>query len=182
VARARPDGVVIDGSEFSGGATLIAALRRRLGARVAILVSDQFDVSQLLKTAGPGARGVYVATTEALPERTSLTPAGARFVASFGTAARERFTVNSAAAAEVVLKAIARSDGSRASVLSSLRSLHVEDGILGSFAFDRYGDMTPAAVTILRVTGDTPLDARLPPSLEGSEVDRVIVVPASLAG
>jgi hypothetical protein len=29
----------------------------------------------------------------------------------------------------------------------------VEGGVLESFRFDRYGDITPAKVTILRVTG-----------------------------
>ena len=40
-------------------------------------------------------------------------------------------------AAEVVLDAIARSDGTRASVLEELRATDVKDGILGSFRFDR---------------------------------------------
>ena len=89
--------------------------------------------------------------------------------------------MNAAAAAEVVLQAIARSDGTRASVLRSLRSLHVTDGILGSFTFDR-GDISPARVTVLRVTGCTPIDRAAPDYLEGAVVERVIEVPASLSG
>ena len=89
--------------------------------------------------------------------------------------------MNAAAAAEVVLQAIARSDGTRASVLRSLRSLHVTDGILGTFTFAQ-GDISPARVTVLRVTGSTPKGVRLPSYLEGAAVERVIEVPASLSG
>jgi serine/threonine protein kinase len=51
--------------------------------------------------------------------------------------------------------AITRSDGSRASVLEELRTVEVKDGLLGDFRFDRYGDITPAKLTVLRVTGRT---------------------------
>ena len=49
----------------------------------------------------------------------------------------------------------------------------VTDGILGSFTFDR-GDISPARVTVLRVTGSTPRNVRLPIYLEGADVERVI--------
>jgi ABC-type branched-subunit amino acid transport system substrate-binding protein/streptogramin lyase len=180
VARARVDGVVIGGADWVGGA-LVKALRARLGPRVAIMVGDQFDVGGLLDDAGRAAHGVYLATTEALPDAGSLTPAAARFAASFGAAARRGFAMNAAAAAEVVLQAIARSDGTRASVLRSLRSLRVTNGILGTFTFAD-GDISPARVTVLRVTGSTPKGVQLPLSLEGAAVERVIEVPASLSG
>ena len=40
------------------------------------------------------------------------------------------------------MAAIARSDGTRASVLRELRESEANDGILGSFRFDANGDMT----------------------------------------
>ncbi len=180
VARARVDGIVIGGGDDVGG-PLVKALRARLGPRIAIMVGDQFHVDRLIPSAGRAAHGVYVATTEALPDAGALTPAAARFAALFGPAAHRGFAINAAAAAEVVLQAIAHSDGTRASVLRSLRTLHVTDGILGSFTFDR-GDIAPARVTVLRVTGSTPNSVRLPIYLEGAAVERVIEVPASLSG
>jgi ABC-type branched-subunit amino acid transport system substrate-binding protein/streptogramin lyase len=180
VARARVDGVVIGGSDWVGG-PLVKALRARLGPRVAIMVGDEFSVPGLLDSAGRAAHGVHVATTKAMPDAGSLTPAAARFAARFGTAAHRGYAMNAAGAAEVVLQAIARSDGTRASVLRSLRSLHVTDGILGTFTFDR-GDISPARATVLRVTGSTPKGVRLPIFLEGATVERVIEVPASLSG
>jgi ABC-type branched-subunit amino acid transport system substrate-binding protein/streptogramin lyase len=181
VAAARPDGVVIDGSNFTGGAVLIKALRARLGPRAAIMVGDLLSVADVLHAAGRKARGVYVATTEALPVAESLTPAGARFVASFGNAAYRQWAMHAAQAAEVVLQAIEHSDGTRDSVLRTLRSLRVRNGIIGSFAFDR-GDITPARVAIMRITGAVTRDAEVPEISEGAEVERVIEVRADLAG
>ena len=59
--------------------------------------------------------------------------------------------LEAAQAAELVVQAIARSDGTRASVLRELKASHVRDGLLGSFRFDSNGDLTPAAVAIMRI-------------------------------
>lgn len=55
-----------------------------------------------------------------------------------------------AQAAQVLLDAIARSDGTRASVTKELFATRVRGGILGTFGFDRNGDTTEQKVTILR--------------------------------
>ena len=52
------------------------------------------------------------------------------------------FTPYAAQSTEVLLAAIAASDGTRASVSHQLLSVRVTDGILGSFGFDQNGDMT----------------------------------------
>ena len=52
----------------------------------------------------------------------------------------------------MVIGAIARSDGTRASVLRELRATRVRTASW-ELQFDRNGDITPAKVTILRVTG-----------------------------
>jgi hypothetical protein len=88
------------------------------------------------------------------------------------------FVLEGAQAAEVVLDAIARSDGTRASVLRQMRATEVTDGILGSFRFNRYGDITPAQIPLLRITRKTSPD----PSLQGAIVDRMVEVPEELAG
>ena len=54
-------------------------------------------------------------------------------------------------AAEILLDAIARSDGTRASVTRELPRTQVDNGILGNIRFDRYGDLTEGPVTIVRV-------------------------------
>jgi ABC-type branched-subunit amino acid transport system substrate-binding protein len=80
------------------------------------------------------------------------------------------------------MDAIARSDGTRASVLDELHATEVKDGILGSFHFDANGDITTASIPILRITGATPPGADLPKLFQGAVIDRVVDVPASLVG
>jgi branched-chain amino acid transport system substrate-binding protein len=182
VERAGTEGVVIDGTAFFGSDRLVKALRARLGARATIMAGDGFvPIPDLLQLAGRAARGLYVATSDLPPDAVDLSAAGQRFTRDLGETAHEEFALHAAQATEVVLQAIARSDGTRASVLRGLRATRVKDGILGDFRFDRYGDITPAKITILRVTGKTPPSLRLPSFLEGAVVDRVITMPASLA-
>ena len=50
----------------------------------------------------------------------------------------------------MLLDAIARSDGTRGSVVKELFATKVENGILGSFSFDRFGDIVPAPVGVYR--------------------------------
>jgi hypothetical protein len=67
-------------------------------------------------------------------------------------------------------------------VLEELRAGRVRDGILGTFRFDRNGDMTTAQIPIVRITGATPPGAGLPQDFQGAVVDRVVEVPVNLAG
>ena len=78
------------------------------------------------------------------------------------------------------MDAIARSDGTRASVLDELRASRVRNGLLGSFRFDANGDRTPALVPIMRITGSTPPSAGLPPGLQGAVVNRIQAIPPRL--
>jgi ABC-type branched-subunit amino acid transport system substrate-binding protein len=75
-------------------------------------------------------------------------------------------------ATEVLLDAIARSDGSRASVVKQLFSLRVRRGILGDFRFTPTGDITQQPITILRA--QTPGGAKEIQGYEGGVIDRVI--------
>jgi hypothetical protein len=62
----------------------------------------------------------------------------ARYSSSpFGSAHRPSSAVYGAQAAEIFLDAIARSDGTRASVTRELFETRVEDGLLGNISFDR---------------------------------------------
>ncbi len=53
----------------------------------------------------------------------------------------------------MLLDAIACSDGTRASDVGELFATKVENGILGSFSFDRNGDIVPAPVGVYRFEG-----------------------------
>jgi ABC-type branched-subunit amino acid transport system substrate-binding protein len=70
----------------------------------------------------------------------------------FGTARTGTGGAPAAAqATEILLAAIAGSDGTRSSVTARVLADRVNDGILGTFRFDRNGDMSPGPVTIYRV-------------------------------
>jgi ABC-type branched-subunit amino acid transport system substrate-binding protein/streptogramin lyase len=180
LARADVDGVLL-GSGIDE--ELVMRLRSRLGPRVPLMAgSDSAYIPDLLEAAGRAAHGMYVATTELTANGPGMTAAAKRFAGEVGATSHGAYALQTAQATEVLLEAIARSDGTRASVLRELHATRVRNGLIGDFGFDRYGDVTPARVMILRVTGTTPSGVELPPHLHGAVVERVLTVPASLAG
>jgi len=182
IARSGAQGVVVGGDPFDGGDRLVRALRSRLGERVTIMGGFLFAFApHVLKQIGPAARGLYATTLDHPATALPLTAAGRRFARDVGAFdAPLQGILEAGQAAELVLKAIARSDGTRASVLEELRASEVRKGILGSFRFDRNGDMTTTLIPILRLTGTTPPGAGLPSDFQGAVVDRVVRVPARL--
>jgi hypothetical protein len=88
------------------------------------------------------------------PPNDQLTGEGKQFVASFSKkfgAQPSRYAVATAQAMDVLLDAIARSDGSRGSVTSNLFTTRVSNGIFGSFWITPTGDTTLNAVAIHRI-------------------------------
>jgi ABC-type branched-subunit amino acid transport system substrate-binding protein/DNA-binding beta-propeller fold protein YncE len=180
IARSGAQGVVL-GVDPGPARPIIRAIRDRLGARFPIMGSNYFVfVKDVLKFIGPAARGIYVATTDVTRGQLELTPAAKRFLEDFGEDGTGGYILESAQATELVLRAIARSDGTRESVLEQLKASRVKDGILGSFRFDRNGDLTPAKMPIIRITGSTPPSARLPRFMQGAVIDRVVEIPPRL--
>jgi YVTN family beta-propeller protein len=182
IKRARVDTVFLGGLLFGNTGELVKELRAHLGPRVRLVVPDGFlPISDMFRALGPMARSLYVSAPGATDEK-QLAPRGREFVKEF-LASRPAdefnpFAIYAAQAAEVMLDAIARSDGSRASVTRELFATRVRNGILGSFRFDRNGDTTAQRVTILRPTragGERKLIG-----IDGSVAVRVIDVPASM--
>jgi branched-chain amino acid transport system substrate-binding protein len=156
VARFRPDLVYLAGPgeiEHRNVKQLIAELRAVLGPRIVIAGSDNFLGPDAIEDLGSTGEGLLVAAVGTPAEH--LPPGGRAFLRAFrkeGSASAGFFGAAEAAqATEVLLDAIARSDGSRASVVDELFATEVDGGILGSFHFDRNGDITPATVTIRRI-------------------------------
>jgi ABC-type branched-subunit amino acid transport system substrate-binding protein/DNA-binding beta-propeller fold protein YncE len=180
VARSGADGIVLAADPFFGGDRVLKALRTRLGTRATIMAGYFFSFApEVLKRTGAAAHGVYVATSDVPRAELDLGRAAERFAQDFGEG-DNGYVLEAAQTAELVIRAIARSDGTRASVLEELKATRVKDGLLGSFRFDRNGDVTPATVPILRVTGATPPQAGLPSNLQGAVVDRVVEIPRRL--
>ncbi|HET7745098.1 MAG TPA: protein kinase [Gaiellaceae bacterium] len=190
ISRSGADGVFIGARILYPGtaeANAFQTLRARLGRGVAIILTDQWEtVSDLLKATGPSVVGTYM-SNGGLGD---LGAPGRRFMRGFAAAQpggvtpplADSYLPYTAEAAELVLRAIARSDGTRASVLHELRTIRETNGIVGSFRFDRNGDVTPARVTIFRITGNTPRGSHLIREFHGAVVDRVISIPTTLIG
>ena len=160
VERSGAQGVLIGAHPFGASLDLVKAVRARLGTAPRSWSATPSRRSRRTRcsTRRSGLRGVYVATLDVPRTVMPLTAAaGASHVTSTRT---QRGVLEAAQATELVLAAIAGSDGTRASVLARLRASKVRDGILGSFRFDRNGDMTPGWVPILRFTRPDPGNAK----------------------
>lgn len=176
VARAHPDAVFVSGVLDTGGGRVLAALRGALGPRVHLLASDGLlPVSALFRDAGAAARGVHLS----FPGLTNdvLGPAGRHFLAQFrATQPGGRVSeaaIYAAQSAGLLLDAIGRSDGTRASITAELFRTNAEGGIVGSVRFDAHGDAVAAPVTIVRAERAGGSDEVL--STEGAAVERVVL-------
>ncbi|HKX47931.1 MAG TPA: ABC transporter substrate-binding protein [Gaiellaceae bacterium] len=150
IAAARPDAVYLVGLPEGNAKTLIEDLRAELG-QVPIITPDSFALVDAAEELGPIGDGLLT-TVPGIP-RSALPPAGKQFLREFGPtmdAPGAQGAPEAAQATEVLLDAIARSDGTRASVVEELFATKVENGILGSFTFDRFGDIDPAPVGVYR--------------------------------
>jgi branched-chain amino acid transport system substrate-binding protein len=170
VAAARPEAVLMAGAAPPALPAFLGDLRARLGRGPALIGSDGFAQFDRLRESGRAAQGMYVANY-GIPNA-KLPPAGRRLLAA---AERPKDDADNsfaygAQAAEILLDAIARSDGTRASVNRELRATRVEDGILGDIRFDEEGDLVEGPVTIYRFTR------------KGPTVDRVVTVRATGGG
>ena len=152
VATARADVVYLVGFTELNAKRLVADLRAALPS-VKLVAPDSFAAEGIAREFGSVGGGLRVTVPGIPPEE--LPPGGQTFVRDFGKPA-SRVQVGgigapeAAQATEVLLDAIARSDGTRASVVEELFQTKVEGGILGSFSFDRFGDIVPAPVSLYR--------------------------------
>jgi branched-chain amino acid transport system substrate-binding protein len=152
IAKTRADGIFIAGSADDNGVALVTDLRARMGPSVQIMAPDGFDPEDTVTAGGTAAEGMTMSRAGIANER--LGEAGKEFVASFTKrigAPPTGYAVHSAQAMDVLLAAIARSDGTRPSVTRNLLTTRISNGILGSFWITSTGDTTLNAVTIFRV-------------------------------
>jgi branched-chain amino acid transport system substrate-binding protein len=148
------DGVFLAGSLSGGGVDLLRALRAALPPDVRVLAPDGFSVPELLRESGRAANGLLVSVAGVAPE--ALSGHGRQMVEDLREALGEPphlYSVYAAQATELLLGAIARSDGTRRSVVDELFASRVRGGILGDFDVTGTGDSTSNRVTIYRVVG-----------------------------
>jgi branched-chain amino acid transport system substrate-binding protein len=175
VASSGAQAVYLGGLVDTNAGRVIRDLRSELGPSVTLLgPSGLSPIPLLVKKSRRAAIGMYVSFAGILTE--GLPPAGARWARRFGATQHGAQVgpeaIYTAEAAEVLLDAIARSDGTRGSVLVELFRTNVRDGLLGSFGFDPNGDISESPVTILRVR--RPGVSNRVMSAEGATIARVV--------
>ena len=175
VAGSGADAVYVGGLIDTNAGRVLRDLRGRLPADVDLLgPAGLAPVPILMKKSRGAARGMYLSLSGLVPE--SLPPAAARWTKRFMTtqpgADFGPGSVYAAQATEVLLDAIARSDGTRRSVLDELFRMQVVDGLLGSFRFDSNGDISESPMTIVQIRRGGS-DNRVQ-SIEGAPVVRVV--------
>jgi DNA-binding SARP family transcriptional activator/ABC-type branched-subunit amino acid transport system substrate-binding protein len=152
IAATRASGVMLAANVPPGTRALLGDLRAGLGPDVTLIGSEGFYDD--LSPAGQAARGMYVAYPGAAVE--VLPREGKRFLKALEARTGKPglfYTADAAQAAEILLDAIARSDGTRPSVTRQLFQTRVKNGLLGNISFDENGDPVEAPVTIYRWAG-----------------------------
>ena len=148
-----PDGIFIGGiSDFNGG-QVVKDKASVVGDNEAVklMVSDGFVTASLFEEAGPeNLEGAYGSAPVLNPE--DLTGAGAEFIQAYQEkyGDPEVYTAYGAAAAQVLLDAIGRSDGTREDVVEKLFETNIEDGIVGPMSFDENGDPEAGTMSIFQ--------------------------------
>jgi len=143
--------VFLGGLICENGAKLIKDLRSVLGANYPLIGPDGFSD---FTANGPAAAGMYISVAGIPPEKLSGT--GKDFIDKFGAQIGTKvnpYAAYAAQSAEVMLTAIANSDGTRASVTDQLFKTKVTNGILGTFSINKNGDTTNNPVTVYKQTG-----------------------------
>jgi branched-chain amino acid transport system substrate-binding protein len=150
------DGVYIGGiSDFNGGQVVkdkVAVVGDN--EEVMMMASDGFVVASLFEEAGAdNVEGMYGSAPVLNPE--DLTGAGATFLedytAQYGDP--EVYTAYGAAAAQALIDAISRSDGTREDVVAKLFETDIADGIVGPMSFNDQGDPENGLISIFKAEG-----------------------------
>src|SRR3712207_729702 len=146
IRRTGADAVFLGGLVDENGAQVIKDKVAVLGpntGRVKLLAPDGFTQQPTIDESGvENARGMFMSVAGVPVEE--LTGAGKDFIDTFkeelGDEPVDPYAAYGAQAAQVLLDAIAASDGSRSGVIQQLFQTNVENGILGTFEINENGD------------------------------------------
>jgi branched-chain amino acid transport system substrate-binding protein len=153
------DGMFIGGISCFNGGQVIKDKVSVVGDNdaVKLLVSDGFVLDSLFDEAGADTlAGTYGSAPVLNPE--DLTGAGKTFLDAYQAkyGAPEVYTAYAAAAAQALVDAIGRSDGSREDVVAKLFETNITDGIVGPMAFNANGDPKGGLISIFQAEASGP--------------------------
>jgi branched-chain amino acid transport system substrate-binding protein len=145
IKQSGADGVFLGGIICNNGAKLIKDLKAGV-PNAKLIAPDGFSDP---KSNGTAFDGSWVSVAGAPPDQ--LKGVGATFIKNFGKqigATPNPYSQYGAQAMDVMMQAIAASDGTRASVAEKLFGLKVTNGILGTFTINDKGDTSLNPITI----------------------------------
>ncbi len=153
------DGMFVGGISCFNGGQVIKDKVSVVGDNdaVKLLVSDGFVLDSLFDEAGAdNLAGTYGSAPVLNPE--DLTGAGKTFLDAYQAkyGAPEVYTAYAAAAAQALVDAISRSDGSREDVVAKLFETNISDGIVGPMAFNANGDPKGGLISIFQAQASGP--------------------------
>jgi branched-chain amino acid transport system substrate-binding protein len=186
IKATNPDAVFIGGLVDENSGQLINDKVAILGPNtdspskgVMLMLPDGFTTDAIFKRSEggtPNAKGAYFSVAGVGIDK--YKGAALKFISGFKAklngAAVDPYAILGAQAAQVLLDAIAKSDGSRSSVIDQVYKTKVTDGLIGSFALNSNGDLTGAsgAATLYTIyIGTNKLTTLLTTSPEQSLVD-----------
>jgi branched-chain amino acid transport system substrate-binding protein len=148
--------VYLGGIVCNNGVKLLKDLGAVLGKSVTFVGPDGWTPFSATAAAGAAAQGMYISVA-GLPI-TKLGPTGKKFLKAFakyqGKKNVDPYAVYAAQDAQILLGAIRESNGTRLSVVRNMFKARVKDGIMGTFRFDKNGDICPTkAITFYQLKG-----------------------------
>ena len=151
------DAVFLGGLIDENGAKVIkdkVAVLGKNDGKVKLFAPDGFTTQQTIDEAGTAAAGMYMSVAGVPIDE--FKGKGAEFAKAFkptlGGKEIDPYAIYGAQAAQVLLDAIAASDGSRADVISKLFQTKVNNGYLGSFDINENGDPSGAQGAVVGFT------------------------------
>ena len=159
IKNKNPDSVFIGGLIDENSGQLINDKVSILGdnSKVLLMLPDGFttdSVFQRSQGGTPEANGAYYSVAGVGIDK--YKGAALKFINGFKTQLGGKpvdpYAILGAQAAQVLLDAIGKSDGSRGSVIDNVFKTHVNNGLIGSFSLNKNGDLTGAKGAALLFT------------------------------
>jgi branched-chain amino acid transport system substrate-binding protein len=149
--------VYLGGIVCNNGVKVLKDIRSVVGPKVIFVGPDGWTPYSATAGAGSAAEGMYISYA-GLPI-SKLGSTGKKFMVGLRTYAKiagqiPPYAVYQGQSAQIMLSAIARSNGTRASVTSQLFKTNVKNGIMGNIRFDKNGDTVPLkAISFSKMVG-----------------------------
>jgi branched-chain amino acid transport system substrate-binding protein len=146
IASSGAQAVYLGGIVCNNGVKLLKDLRAATGPKLLYAGPDGWTPYSATLAAGSAAQGMYV--SYAGQPLTKLSKTGKAYIAAFKKYAHisgqaPPYSIYQGQSAQIMLNAIAKSNGTRLSVVKAMMKTKVKNGIMGTFHFDKNGDPCP---------------------------------------